>query len=98
MVQWMEVPHKSQAAMRQQTRGLGGSNTCSPTTCPSKYNARDRRRDHSPFPSGVTASGAKEMHPIAYQRTAMNFLTAFANSYANFILVIGRRFAVQSVV
>jgi len=94
MLQRMEVPHKSRAATRQQTRGQGGSNTCSPTTFLPKYNVRDQRRDHSPFPSGVTASGAKEMHPIACQRTATNFLTTFANSDASFILVIDRRFTV----
>ena len=32
------------------------------------------------------------------KRTAMNFFMLFASSAANFILVIGRRFAVKSVV
>jgi len=83
--------------MRQRIRGPGGSNTCPPTTCLSNHNARDHRRDHSPFPSGVTVSGAKEMLSTGSQRTMVNFLTAFATSYANFILVIGRRLVVWSV-
>ena len=97
-LQRMEVPRKAQAAMRRQTRGPGGSSTYSSTTCPSNCGLRDRRRDLSPFPSRVTASGMKETHSVGYQRTAMNFPTAFATSYANFILVIGRRSAVESVI
>jgi len=80
MLQLMEVPHKSRAAMKRQTRGPGGSNTRSPTTCLSEYNVTDRRRDHSPFPSGVTVLDVKEIRPIGCQRTAMYFLMAFAIS------------------
>lgn len=38
------------------------------------------------------------MGVIFRKRTAMNFFKAFATSTANFILVIGRRFAVKSIV
>ena len=38
------------------------------------------------------------MRVIFRQRTAMNLFTLFATSVANRILVIGRRFAVKSVV
>ena len=34
---------------------------------------------------------------IFHKRTAMNFFTLFATPAANFILVIGRRFEVKSV-
>lgn len=65
---------------------------------PSNRNVRGRRCDHSPFPSGVDTSDANGLCPVSCQRTTMNFPTAFATSRANFILVIGRRFLVWSVV
>ena len=38
------------------------------------------------------------MKVMSHKRTAMNFFMLFAISAANFILVIGRRFTVKSVV
>ena len=38
------------------------------------------------------------MEAMFFRPTAMNFFMRFATSEANFILVIGRRFAVESAV